>query len=58
VKAKLLAAKGDREAAYHLYHEGVGLAEDTDDLLMHGHVLIALAEVLRLGGRDADAMPV
>jgi hypothetical protein len=45
-------------AAYHLSHEAVGLAEDTDELLMHGHVLMALAEVLRLGGRDADAMPV
>jgi class 3 adenylate cyclase/tetratricopeptide (TPR) repeat protein len=58
VKAKLLAAKGDYEAAYHLAREAVGLSEDTDDLFMRGQVLMALAEVLRLGGRDADAIPV
>jgi class 3 adenylate cyclase/tetratricopeptide (TPR) repeat protein len=58
VKAKLLAAKGDYDAAYHLAREAVALSEDTDDLFMHGQVLMALAEVLRLGGRDADAIPV
>ena len=58
VKAKLLAAKGEYDAAYHLAREAVGLSEDTDDLVMHGEVLMAQAEVLRLGGRDADAIPV
>jgi tetratricopeptide (TPR) repeat protein len=58
VKAKLLAAKGDYEGADHLAREAVGLSEDTDDLFMRGQVLMALAEVLRLGGRDADAIPV
>jgi tetratricopeptide (TPR) repeat protein len=58
VKAKLLAAKGDYEAAYHLAREAVGLSDDTDDLVMRGQALMALAEVLRLGGRDADAIPV
>jgi tetratricopeptide (TPR) repeat protein len=58
VKAKLLAAKGDSEAAYHLAREAVGLSDDTDDLFMQSQVLMALAEVLRLGGRDADAIPV
>jgi class 3 adenylate cyclase len=58
VKAKLLAAKGDYEPADHLAREAVGLSDDTDDLFMHGLVLMALAEVLRLGGRDADAIPV
>jgi tetratricopeptide (TPR) repeat protein len=58
VKAKLLAAKGDYEAADRLAREAVGLSEDTDDLFMRGQVLMALAEVLRLGGRDADAIPV
>jgi DNA-binding SARP family transcriptional activator/class 3 adenylate cyclase/tetratricopeptide (TPR) repeat protein len=58
VKAKLLAAKGDYEAAYHLAREAVRLSDDTDDLFQHGQVLMALAEVLRLGGRDADAIPV
>jgi tetratricopeptide (TPR) repeat protein len=32
VKAKLLAAKGDYDAAYQLAREAVGLSEDTDDL--------------------------
>jgi tetratricopeptide (TPR) repeat protein len=58
VKAKLLAAKGDYEAAFELAREAVGLSDDTDDLFMRGQVLMALAEVLRLGGRDADAIPV
>jgi class 3 adenylate cyclase/predicted ATPase len=58
VKAKLLAAKGEYEAAYHLAREAVGLSDDTDDLFQRGQVLMALAEVLRLGGRDADAIPV
>jgi tetratricopeptide (TPR) repeat protein len=58
VKAKLLAAKGDYEAADQLAREAVGLSDDTDDLYMQGQVLMALAEVLSLGGRDADAIPV
>jgi class 3 adenylate cyclase/tetratricopeptide (TPR) repeat protein len=58
VKAKLLAAKGDHEAAYRLAREAVELCEDIDDLFMRGQVLMAQAEVLRLGGRDADAIPV
>jgi tetratricopeptide (TPR) repeat protein len=58
VKAKLLATEGDYEGAYHLAREAVELAADTDDLFMRGQVLMAQAEVFRLGGRDADAIPV
>jgi class 3 adenylate cyclase/predicted ATPase len=58
VKAKLLAAKGDYEASDSLARDAVELSEATDDLFMHSQVLMALAEVLRLGGRDADAIPV
>jgi hypothetical protein len=58
VKAKLLAAKGDYQAADRLAREAVKLADDTDDLFMRGQVFMAQAEVLRLGGRDADAVPV
>jgi tetratricopeptide (TPR) repeat protein len=58
VKAKLLAAKGDYEAADHLAREAVGLTDDTDDLFQRGQILMALAEVLRLGGRDIEAIPV
>jgi tetratricopeptide (TPR) repeat protein len=58
VKAKLLAAKGDYKAADQLAREAVGLSDDTEDLFQRGQILMALAEVLRLGGRDADAIPV
>jgi class 3 adenylate cyclase/tetratricopeptide (TPR) repeat protein len=58
VKAKLLAVKGDYEAAYRIAREAVELSDDSDDLFMRGQVLMALAEVLRLAGRDADAVPV
>src|SRR4029450_7875778 len=58
VKAKLLAAKGDYEAADHLAREALELSGDTDDLFMHGQILMAQAEVLLLGGHDADAIPV
>src|SRR4029453_4131390 len=58
VKAKLLAAKGAYEAAYRIAREAVGLSDDSDDLFMRGQLLMALAEVLRLGGRDAEAIPV
>jgi tetratricopeptide (TPR) repeat protein len=58
VKAKLLAVKGDYEAAYRIAREAVELSDDSDDLFMRGQVLMALAEVLRLAGRDAEAIPV
>jgi class 3 adenylate cyclase/tetratricopeptide (TPR) repeat protein len=58
VKAKLLAARGAHQAAYDLAREAVELAEDTDDLYMHGQVLMAQAEVLCLGGRDREAIPI
>jgi tetratricopeptide (TPR) repeat protein len=58
VKAKLLAEKGDHEGAYHLAREATELADDSDDLFMRGQVLMAHAEVLRLAGRDAEAVPV
>jgi class 3 adenylate cyclase/tetratricopeptide (TPR) repeat protein len=58
VKAKLLAASGDYEAACRFAREAVHLAENTDDLFMHGQVLIALAEVLCMAGRETEAIPI
>lgn len=58
VQSKLLAANGDHEAAYARAREAVKLSRETDDLYMHGQVLMALAEVLHLAGRDADSIPV
>jgi class 3 adenylate cyclase/tetratricopeptide (TPR) repeat protein len=57
-KAKLLAARGEAGAALQLAHEAVGFAQDTDDLYMHGLVLITVADVLEAAGRIDEAIPV
>jgi tetratricopeptide (TPR) repeat protein len=58
VMGKLLAIQGDYEAGERLAREATKLASNTDSLFMQGQVLMSLAEVLRLAGRDADAIPV
>jgi class 3 adenylate cyclase/tetratricopeptide (TPR) repeat protein len=58
VKAKVLAARGNHVAAHQLAREAVELSEHTDDLYMHGQVLMALAEILRVAGRNDEAIPV
>jgi tetratricopeptide (TPR) repeat protein len=58
VKGKLLAAKDDYETAERLGREAAELSANTDFLYLHGQVLMSLAEVLRLAGRDAEAIPV
>jgi tetratricopeptide (TPR) repeat protein len=58
IKAKLLAVKSDYTAAEQLAREAATTAESTDDLYMQGEVFLALAEVLRLAGRDEEAIPV
>jgi tetratricopeptide (TPR) repeat protein len=58
VKGKLLAAKDDYETAERLAREAAELSANTDFLYLHGQVLMSLAEVLRLAGRDAEAIPV
>jgi tetratricopeptide (TPR) repeat protein len=55
VAAKVRAAEGDHAAAEALAREAVGYVERTDLLCIHGDVLLELAEVLRLGGRAAEA---
>jgi DNA-binding SARP family transcriptional activator/predicted ATPase len=55
VRAKLLAQRGELAAAESIAREAVSIAATTDALTEHGHVLLALAEVLRLGGRPAEA---
>ena len=37
--------------------EAVALAQDTDDINLHGDALMALAEVLQLAGRPDEAAP-
>jgi class 3 adenylate cyclase/tetratricopeptide (TPR) repeat protein len=54
-RAKLLARRGDFEAAERLAHEAVALTKPTDYLVLQGDVLMDLAEVLRLASRSAEA---
>jgi tetratricopeptide (TPR) repeat protein len=58
VRAKLLGRRGDVKAAERLARESVAIWAERDDLLWHGYALIDLAEVLRLAGRDDEAVPV
>ena len=55
LRAKALARRGELEEAEMLAAEAVALAAATDALTQHGNVLLAYADVLRIGGRDADA---
>ena len=55
VRAKIRAHEGDLDEAYALAHEAVRLVESTDLLNDRGDALLALAEVLRAGGRASEA---
>jgi tetratricopeptide (TPR) repeat protein len=57
VLAKVLAVRGDHDAAEHLAREAVELAADTDDLYSYARMLMGLADVLRLAERQCDAVP-
>jgi tetratricopeptide (TPR) repeat protein len=54
-RAKLLAMRGELEAAVALAEEAVALAADTDYLNLQGDACKDLAEVLSLGGRVGEA---
>jgi class 3 adenylate cyclase/tetratricopeptide (TPR) repeat protein len=55
VQAKLLAHKGNRDAALILIGEAVDLLKTTDSVVAQAETLADLAEVLRLAGRGKDA---
>jgi tetratricopeptide (TPR) repeat protein len=55
VRAKLAARRGEFEWAEARAREAVELLEQTDYVLFHAHVLLDLAEVLRLAGRPEEA---
>jgi len=55
VQAKLLAHKGNRDAALILIGEAVDLLKNTDSVVAQAETLADLAEVLRLSGRRKDA---
>jgi hypothetical protein len=46
---------GDLEAAESLAREAVAFAAESDFFMFHCHALVALAEVLRLADRPAEA---
>ena len=55
VQAKILAHKGNRDAALILIGEAVDLLKRTDSVVAQAETLADLAEVLRLSGRRKDA---
>jgi tetratricopeptide (TPR) repeat protein len=57
-RAKAFARQGRIAEAERLAREAVTLAEGTDDINMHGDALMALAEVVRVGKRPSEAVPV
>ncbi|MDX6511820.1 MAG: hypothetical protein QOE36_1324, partial [Gaiellaceae bacterium] len=57
-RAKVLAQRGESEQAEELAHEAVEIARRTDYLNLHGEALVALAEVLAIAGRPAEAIPL
>jgi class 3 adenylate cyclase/tetratricopeptide (TPR) repeat protein len=57
-RAKVVARRGEAEHAEQLAREAVGLAAETDALTVHGDALMNLAEVLRLVGKEDDAVSV
>jgi class 3 adenylate cyclase/tetratricopeptide (TPR) repeat protein len=54
-RARVLAHRGEYEAAEERARHAVSLAERTDALVLHGDALADLAEVLRLAGREREA---
>ncbi|MDP9329083.1 MAG: hypothetical protein M3P11_00300 [Actinomycetota bacterium] len=54
-RAKVLARRGELEAAERLGEEAVTIAAESDFLSTHAEALMDLAEVLELAGRREDA---
>jgi class 3 adenylate cyclase/tetratricopeptide (TPR) repeat protein len=55
VRARLLARRGDTEAAEALARDALRLAAATDDTNQHARVLLDLAHILELRGRNGEA---
>ncbi len=56
VRATSLAGRGELESAEALARDAVRAVEQTDDLNRQGRVLVALAEIVRSAGREAEAV--
>jgi ATP/maltotriose-dependent transcriptional regulator MalT len=57
-RATVLAQRGEAEQAEDLAREAVDIARRTDHLNTHASALLALAEVLAIGGRPGQAIPI
>jgi class 3 adenylate cyclase/tetratricopeptide (TPR) repeat protein len=57
-RAMVLAQRGESEKAEDLAREAVDLARTTDHLNTHAWTLLALADVLAIGRRPAEAIPI
>jgi tetratricopeptide (TPR) repeat protein len=57
-RAAVLAQRGEAEKAEDLAREAVDIARTTDHLNTHAWTLLALADVLAIGGRAAEAIPI
>jgi tetratricopeptide (TPR) repeat protein len=57
-RATVLAQRGEAEQAEDLARGAVDIARRTDHLNMHAAALLALADVLAIGGRPAHAFPI
>jgi tetratricopeptide (TPR) repeat protein len=55
LRAKVLARQGRHEEAHVLATEAVRLVAPTQNLDLHAHARLGLAEVLRRAGREAEA---
>jgi class 3 adenylate cyclase/tetratricopeptide (TPR) repeat protein len=56
-RARVLAVRGEHDAAEQLAREAVQAVEQTDDVLHSTAALLALAEVLQAAGRTSEALP-
>jgi ATP/maltotriose-dependent transcriptional regulator MalT len=54
-RAKVLAQRGDHDAAEALARDAVAFAEESDFLSSHGDALVDLAEVLRIADRPTES---
>jgi predicted ATPase/class 3 adenylate cyclase len=57
-RAKVLARRGQLDEAETLAREALAIASEPDDVLVRGHALEGVAEVLFLADRKADAKPL
>jgi DNA-binding SARP family transcriptional activator/tetratricopeptide (TPR) repeat protein len=55
IRAKVLARRGELQAAEVLGREAITFAEQSDFLNSHAHALADFAEILEIGGRSSEA---